>query len=192
MTTAPISPADVLTTWFGTDPNAIDERWFRAGDTFDAMLRERFGTTVETALAGGLQDWEALLPGRLALVLVLDQFPRNLYRHTARAFAGDARALALTHAVLNQGDDRGLTVPQRWFVYMPLMHAEDRAAQDLSVRLFTALADEDPRLASALDYARRHRDVVERFGRFPHRNEALGRLTSPEEAAFLLQPGSRF
>lgn len=190
--TAIATPADVLTAWFGTDPNAIDERWFKASTAFDETLRVRFAATVELALQGGLTEWEASLEGRRALLIVLDQFTRNLYRHTARAFAGDVRALALTQAMLARGDDRLLTVVQRWFVYLPLMHAEDAAAQALSVHLYATLAEEDPRLASALDYARRHREVVDRFGRFPHRNEALGRPTPAAEATFLLQPGSRF
>lgn len=187
------APSDVLTAWFGTDPHAIDERWFKASEAFDRLLHDHFADTVEAALQGGLPAWEHTLDGRRALLLVLDQLPRNLFRGTARAFAGDARALALTERMLAQGDDAPtLTAPQRWFIYMPLMHAETLAAQDLCVQRFEALASEDPRLASALDYARRHRDVIQRFGRFPHRNEALDRHTTDAEAAFLLLPGSRF
>lgn len=186
------TPQQVLDTWFGPDPQAVHDHWFQADPAFDTLLHTRFETTVQAGLQGGLQDWERTLPGRQALVLVLDQFTRNLYRHQAAAFAGDARALALCRRMLATGDDQALPVPQRWFVYMPLMHAEDRAAQDLSVRLFTTLAADDERLASALDYARRHRDVILRFGRYPHRNDALGRTSSDAEQAFLRQPGSRF
>lgn len=192
MTTALASPQQVLDTWFGPDPQTVHDEWFKVDPAFDTLLHTRFEPTVQAALQGGLQDWEGTRPGRQALVLVLDQFTRNLYRHQAAAFAGDARALALCHRMLAAGDDQALPVLQRWFVYMPLMHAEDRAAQNLSVRLFTTLAAEDARLASALDYARRHRDVILRFGRYPHRNDALGRASSDEEQAFLRQPGARF
>ena len=189
---------DVLDFWFGAPgtPQFGLQRseWFLRSEDFDARVRERFGTSVEAALAGDLQAWAGTPAGALALLLLLDQFPRNLWRGTPRAFAGDARALALAETVVGQGWDRRLLPVQRWFVYLPFEHAEDEAAQQRSVDLFTALVREAPGNGAeeALDYALRHQAVIRRFGRFPHRNAVLGRADTPEEAAFLLQPGSRF
>ncbi len=153
-------------------------------------MRERFGAAVEAALEDRLgAEWRA---APLALLLLLDQFTRNLFRGTARAFAGDARALSIARALVATGADRRFDTIERGFVYLPFEHAEDLAAQDESVRLFTALAAEDARQADALDYAHRHREVILRFGRFPHRNAALGRASSADEAAYLAQPGSGF
>ncbi len=189
------SARDVLTFWFGT-ADAVDPRWFNGGDAFDREIAERFGATIDAALAGDLDDWAATSDGALALVVVLDQFTRNVHRGTPRAFAGDARALAVARRLLAEGGDAALSPLRRWFVLMPLEHAEDLALQDECVRRFEALlAEAGPHrdaIASALDYARRHRDVVARFGRFPHRNDILGRPSTPDEVEFLRQPGSRF
>lgn len=156
-------------------------------------MRERFGAAVDAALAGTLgAEWQA---EPLAEILLLDQFTRNLFRGQARAFAGDARACALARQMVDQGADLALAPLQRWFVYLPFEHAEDGALQAESVRLFTTLVDAAPgsaELASALDYAKRHQDVVQRFGRFPHRNAALGRVSTDEERLYLAQPGSGF
>jgi uncharacterized protein (DUF924 family) len=153
-------------------------------------VRRRFGSCVEAALAGALPATWAGEP--LAEILLLDQFTRNIFRGTPRAFAGDARALALARTLVDSGIHLTLHPLQRWFAYLPLEHAEDAVAQDESVRLFGALAAADPARAGALDYARRHREIVQRFGRFPHRNTILGRTSSAEETAFLQQPGSGF
>lgn len=190
-----VTPAGVLAFWFGST-DAADPRWFKRSDAFDAAIRERFGATVQLALAGRLDGWAAQPPGALALILLLDQFTRNMYRGTPAAFAGDAQALALARQLVDSGEHLRLPPLQRWFAVMPLEHAEDLTLQQQCVRLFEALAAEEgphrEALAGALDYARRHHDVVARFGRFPHRNAILGRASTAEEAAFLLQPGSSF
>ena len=153
-------------------------------------MRERFGAAVDAALEDRLGvDWSR---NPLALLLLLDQFTRNLFRGSARAFAGDARALSIAKALVATGADRRFDTIERAFVYLPFEHAESLPMQDESVRLFTALAAEDPRQADGLDYAHRHRDVIRRFGRFPHRNAALGRASTAEELAYLAQPGAGF
>lgn len=186
----------VLDFWFdgddGTSRGQPRAEWFRKDPGFDRLIASRFGPWLEQALAGGLQDWTATPDGTLALILVLDQFSRNVHRGSPHAFAGDARALALARGLVSTGEDRRLSSLQRWFAYLPFEHAEDTAAQDESVRLFTALAAEDARLADALDYAHRHRELILRFGRFPHRNAVLGRTSTPEEEAYLAQPGAGF
>jgi uncharacterized protein (DUF924 family) len=184
--------AAVLDFWFGAPPLAARAAWFRKDAAFDAAIRARFGGLVEEALAGGLADWGATAPTALARIVVLDQFTRNVLRDTPRAFAGDARALAAAREVVARGMDRSLAAVQRWFVYLPFEHAEDRAAQAESMRLFGQLAADDASMADALEWARRHQEVIERFGRFPHRNEVLGRASTPAEIEFLAQPGSRF
>ena len=188
-------PAQVLAFWFGGD-DAVDRRWFNGGAEFDREIAARFGTTLDAALCGELAGWGVTTDGALALIVVLDQFARNVGRGTPRAFAGDAQALALALAMIASGGDRRLPPLRRWFAYLPLEHAEDLALQQRSVELFERLlADAGAHreaIAGALDYARRHRDVIARFGRFPHRNEILGRASSGDEAAFLQQPGSRF
>ena len=187
---------DVLAFWFGTPGDAdygqARAAWFRKDDAFDAQIRARFLNEVEAAIAGQRDDWTATPQGALALFILLDQFPRNLFRNTARAFAGDATALALAGHVVEQGWDRLLLPVQRVFVYLPFEHSESLADQERSIALFTALADEHPETASYLDYARRHRDVIVRFGRFPHRNAALGRTSSAAVTDYLAQPGSGF
>jgi uncharacterized protein (DUF924 family) len=198
-------PEDVLQFWFGPPeaPPAPREAWFRKDADFDERIRAAFGPLVDDALAGALpaaQGWRGSPRATLAEILVLDQFPRNLFRGSARSFAGDPRALALALGLLTTGGDAMLSALERWFAYLPLEHAEDLALQDRCVALFTRLAAADASrpaaldapLASALDYAERHRAVIRRFGRFPHRNEWLGRASSAEELDFLSQPGSRF
>lgn len=188
-----VTPADVLGFWFGAPPYAAREAWFRKSDAFDAEIRDTFGAAVALAIDGALPaPWHADTDARLAQLLLLDQFTRNAFRGSARAFAGDARAQALALAMLDRGEDRGLAPVQRWFVYLPLEHAEDLALQDRSVALFEALAAEHAPSADNVDYAERHRVIVRRFGRFPHRNAALGRDSTPDEIEFLKQPGSSF
>lgn len=190
-----MGPRQVLDFWFG-DADRVDTRWFNGGDAFDRDIRDRFGDTIDDALAGRLDAWADDVDGALALIVVLDQFTRNAFRGTPRAFAGDILALALARRLVDAGHDLALPPLRRWFAYMPLEHAEDLARQHESVNRFEALLADagvhGEALAAALDYARRHRDVIARFGRFPHRNEILGRASTPQEAAFLQQPGSRF
>ena len=194
---------EVLDFWFGPtdDPGHGQTRsaWFRKDATFDAEIGRRFGGLIEQALlaneADPSQDWIARplqpLPA-LARLIVLDQFTRNHFRGTARAFAGDAQALQLARALVASGLDRSLTGVQRQFVYLPFEHAEDLSHQRTAVQLFTQLGQDEPALAGLLDWAQRHHDIVARFGRFPHRNALLGRADTAEEAAFLLTPGSGF
>jgi uncharacterized protein (DUF924 family) len=186
----------VLDFWFGTpaDPGYGQPRpaWFRKDPAFDAAIAQRFGALIEQALAGALGAWADTPALALARIVVLDQFTRNVFRDTARAFAGDAQALAAAQALVQSGGDRSLLTVQRTFVYLPFEHAEDLAMQDEALRLFTGLARDDAGAADLLTWARKHHDVIARFGRFPHRNAALGRASTEEEVAFLAQPGSRF
>lgn len=190
------TPDEVLDFWFGApgSPQRGQWRaeWFRKDPAFDATIAAQFGATVEAALAGGLREWLAQPVTALARIVLLDQFARNIYRDTARAFAGDADALQAARALVDAGSDRSFEPLQRSFIYLPFEHAEELAMQDESVRLYTELAAAAPGLGESLDYARRHREVIRRFRRFPHRNAALGRVSTPAEIAFLREPGSRF
>ena len=191
--------AAILDFWFGPpgDPGHTSARreWFVKDPAFDAAIAARFGTVIERALAGALAGWAGVpvqpLPA-LALVIVLDQFTRNVFRDSARAFAGDAQALATARALIDAGADRRLTGVQRQFAYLPFEHAEDLAQQRRSMQLFRQLGADEPALADLVQWAQRHHDIIERFGRFPHRNAALGRTSTPEELAFLETPGSTF
>jgi uncharacterized protein (DUF924 family) len=189
-----ILPSDVLHFWFGAPGSAEYGRtrtlWFEKSEATDADIRARFGAAVEAALQGAFEDWRSAPRDALALILLLDQFTRNVFRGTARAFAGDVRALAIAQELVERGDDRRLTLHERQFVYLPFEHAEDRAAQEISLRLFAQLARDG--LAEPLEWARKHYDVIARFGRYPHRNAILDRDSTPEEIEFLRQPGSRF
>jgi len=200
---------DLLGHWFGktrSDPLAIVRQqrlWFGADDDTpesraarDAELRAQFGAAVDRALAGGHQDWVTTPAGTLALILLLDQLPRNLFRGTARAFAGDALARDVCEAGLARGDDQQLTPIERVFFYLPLEHAEDLAAQQRAVSLFLRLkqavpAEERARYAGFAQYAEVHRDLIARFGRFPHRNAVLDRASTADEIAYL-ENGERF
>ena len=194
----------VLDSWFGPpdDPGyrGVRETWFRKDPAFDTQIRQRFGTVIERALAGGIDRWAQTSDAgngdpalaAVARVIVLDQFTRNAFRGTARAFAGDALALNGARALVASGLDRTLGGVQRQFVYLPFEHAEDLAHQRTAVQLFEQLGTDEPALANLHEWARKHHDVVARFGRFPHRNAALGRESTAEEQAFLLQPGSGF
>jgi uncharacterized protein (DUF924 family) len=191
-----VNPQDVLDFWFGAASSAefgsARALWFRKDGSFDQLIAQRFGATVHAALAGGLRDWDSRAPSSLAHILVLDQFTRNMFRDTPEAFAGDALALGAALAMIGRGDDVALLPVQRAFAYLPLEHAEILTMQQRCVALFTALADEDSSMQSMLDYAIRHHDVIQRFGRFPHRNAVLGRISTAEELAFLELPGSSF
>jgi len=181
----------VLDFWFGTG-GQVRVEWFRKDPAFDAEIVRRFGPLIDEAVAGGLREWMAEPLSALARIVVLDQFTRNTRRDSAGAFAGDALALAAAREMVAAGADQRLTPVQRIFVYLPFEHAEDLAAQDEAMQLFTALAQAWPDSRDNLDYAHRHRVIIERFGRFPHRNAALGRASTPEEIEFLKQPGSGF
>ena len=181
----------VLSFWFG-EPDADGsfskrQEWFRKDPTFDAEITERFGGDYEKAARGDLDALMATAEGCLALLVLLDQFPRNMFRASPRAFATDAKAREVTRHALEQGFDAALAPVQRVFVYLPLEHSEDLADQERMVALAEALGDAD-----LVDYAVRHRDIIARFGRFPHRNAALGRASTEEEAAFLQEPNSSF
>jgi uncharacterized protein (DUF924 family) len=181
---------DILDFWLPAGTSARDE-WFRKDPAFDAVIRTHFGAPVAAALGGAYAAWTAEPRGALALVLLLDQFTRNLFRGTPRMFAGDARALAVAEAAVAAEQDRALGPFERWFLYMPFEHAEDLAAQERSIDLFSRLAAETG-LESPLEWAEKHAAVVRRFGRYPHRNAILGRAPTPEEIAFLAAPGSSF
>ncbi|WP_228530899.1 MULTISPECIES: DUF924 family protein [Myxococcaceae] len=194
---------EVLEFWFGEQRNDtawLAERnrlWFGGDADTDARIRERFLSVTEAARAGALDEWATEPRGLLALVILLDQFSRTLYRGTAGAFDADLAARALVHRAHAQGWMEGYTPLERIFLAMPLMHSEALGEQDACVAAFERLVErcEGPladTMRNSLDYARRHRDVVQRFGRFPHRNDALGRPSTAEEMEFLKQPGSRF
>lgn len=193
-----VTAEDVLDFWFGDGREARFELWFEKRDETDDLIRERFGEALEKASRGGLDAWADEGPrGRLALVVLLDQFTRNLHRGSSRMFENDEMALALARRALAEGDDEGFSVFQAAFLYLPLEHSEVLADQEESVRRFEALHARAPEAhrkvtASFLDYARRHELPIRRFGRFPHRNALLGRETTPEEAEFLKTPGSSF
>ena len=187
--------AEILVFWFGPrdspSRNTARDVWFRKDAAFDAEIRTRFGDATAIALAGGYGEWCATPDGSLARVLLLDQFTRNIHRDTPAAFSGDARALATAQDAIARGLDHALDPHGRWFLYMPFEHAEDRVAQERSLALFARLAEETG-LAAPLEWAQKHADVIARFGRYPHRNAILGRVSTPEELTFLDQPGSRF
>ncbi|MGE0799320.1 MAG: DUF924 family protein [Lautropia sp.] len=193
------SPDDVLAFWFGpsrgADGDAARPEWFGKDPAFDALIAERFGGLLIRALHGRLEADPAVrdaVDTRLARILVCDQFARNAWRDRPAAFALDPVARATAQTLIGSAAELAMPVVRRWFLYMPLMHSEDLADQQRSVTLFEALAAESALVADAADYARRHRDVIARFGRFPHRNEILGRSSTEEEISFLKQPGSRF
>lgn len=190
-----LNPKEVLDFWFGEPGSAqAGQRrpeWFRKSDAFDAAVRERFLATYERAAVGGLAGWDDGARALLALIVVLDQFPRNMFRGSARAFATDDHALAAAQRMVDRGWDVQLAPLERQFAYLPFEHAENPAAQERSLQLFGALAV-DPAHADLLEWARKHSVIIERFGRFPHRNEVLGRASTPEELEFLRQPGSTF
>ena len=184
-------PAEVLAFWFGDPPGAARAEWFRKDAGFDSGIRTRFGALHEAAARRELEAWRAAPGPMLALVVVLDQFSRNLYRGDARAFAQDTHALECANEALARGDDARLLPVQRQFLYLPLEHSEDLADQERCVALMRSLEDY-PETKGLTEWAEKHRVIVARFGRFPHRNAALGRESTPEEVEFLRQPGSGF
>jgi len=193
----------ILDFWFGTNPDDAAvakeqaELWWSKNRETDEKMRRRFEASVRAAAAGELNEWRATARGRLALIILTDQFPRNIYRETARAFSCDSKALAWCLDGLDGRFDRELRPIERVFFYLPLEHAESREHQAKAVECFTELVARVPMeqrstFEEYLDFAMRHRDIIERFGRFPHRNNVLGRESTAEELAFLAEPGSGF
>jgi len=170
------SPQSVVAFW----REAGSDKWYEKDDAFDREIRERFLATHEAAAQGRLADWENGSEGALALLILLDQFPRNMFRGSARAFATDPLARAIAHRALKKSFDRGVAPNMRDFFYLPFMHSEDLADQEHSVALYRAAGDENN-----MKYADLHAGIIRKFGRFPHRNDALGRQTTAEEQAFL-------
>ncbi len=176
--------ADILRFWFD---ETLPAQWWRADPAFDAQVRERFGELLRAATAGELHGWRATPQGRLAEVIVLDQFSRNIHRGTPGAFAADPMALALAQEAVAGGHDQALPAPRRAFLYMPHMHSESREIHAIAEQLFAK-----PGLEANRESGLRHRAIIERFGRYPHRNAVLGRESTADEVDFLKQPGSSF
>lgn len=187
-------PRSVIDFWFSAHARAL---WFEKDKGFDEEIRTRFGSAVHAAQMGEFDSWAVTPMGSLALLILLDQMSRNIFRGSPKAFLGDARALGIADAAIARDFDKALPFSQRRFFYLPFEHAEDMANQDRSIDLFARLyeetgGEERKEAEEQLDYAHRHRDIIKRFGRYPHRNEALGRPSTEDEIAFLKQPGSSF
>ncbi len=186
-------PQKILTFWFTENPAEWREAWFKKDPQFDAEIHSRFETWLEPAKNGYLKEWQHSPESALALTILFDQFPRNIYRGTPRSFAYDSLALESAELALGRGFDRQMTTAQRIFLYLPFEHAEDMEKQNRSVDLFRQLPEDRLGLkAHTLRYALLHHDIIRRFGRFPHRNAILGRTSTPEEIAFLQEPHSSF
>lgn len=188
-------PKRILDFWFGQPEQASygkpRQAWFIKKPEFDREIRTYFMADYEQAAAGELEEWKNSPLSCLALILLLDQFPRNMFRQSAQAFATDWQALTAAQFAIKQGYDRELLPTQRWFIYCPFEHSENLEHQNQAVALFELLSD-DPDSADAIRYAIRHREVILQFGRFPHRNAILERVSTPAEEEFLQQPGSSF
>jgi uncharacterized protein (DUF924 family) len=189
------SITEILDFWFGAPGSETAgkrrKEWFQKDAAFDQEICSGFLSTYEQAAAGQLDTWQETPRGALALVLLFDQFPRNMFRGTPQAFATDSQALAVAQQAIAVGLDQQLPPLQRQFFYFPLEHSESLEHQRQAVQLFARIKN-DPETADSYPYALRHCEIIERFGRFPHRNAILGRKTTPEEAEFLQQPGSSF
>ncbi len=197
MMTSEASPRvkDILNFWFG-EPNDKDygkprKSWFIKNPDFDEEVQSHFYTDYEAATAGKFDSWQTAPESCLALIIFLDQLPRNLFRGQWRSFATDSKALSAAQYAVQQGFDQQMIPIKRWFIYLPYEHSENLEHQRQSVALFEQLRD-DADSAFAIDYAIRHYQIIEKFGRFPHRNQILGRENTPEETKFLEQPGSSF
>ena len=195
MTALDVTSQDVLDFWFGARGSpqygARREAWFKKSDAFDREIRERFLGLYEAAASGALRAWQAQPHSLLALIIVLDQFPRSMFRGTVRAFASDAQALEAAQRMVDCGWDQTLLPVERQFVYLPFEHAEDLSMQQRALQLFGDIS-EDAAYADLLVWCRKHYDIIARFGRFPHRNALLQRASSAAEEEFLAQPGSSF
>ncbi len=179
-----MDPQAILQFWFEETPPAA---WWKKDADFDALIGQRFGAVFKAACAGELHHWRESAQGALAEIIVLDQFSRNMFRDTARAFAQDAQALVLAQEAVRRGLHGELSTTQRSFLYLPYMHSESRRVHEEALRLYQSLG-----IASNLDFEIRHKVIIDRFGRFPHRNAILGRPSTPDEVAFLAEPGSSF
>lgn len=195
----------ILDLWFGktepgnVPPEKIQKMWWTPDRSLDSFLRQKYETDLKKAAAGELEHWKETSRGTLALIILLDQFPRNIYRGTPEAFSFDGMALSVAEEGIKKGYDRKLHPVMRIFFYLPYMHSEDPEYQERCVELFKMLESEfndnegiRSVISNSLDFAVRHKEVIDRFGRFPHRNEILGRKSTPEEIEFLKQPGSSF
>jgi uncharacterized protein (DUF924 family) len=188
------TPRAILEFWFSPQARPL---WFEQDKAFDAAIQARFGAAIHAAQQGALDSWQQSPEATLALLLLLDQFSRNVYRGQAKAFLGDTQARAIADCAIAKGFDRQFDYDRRRFFYLPFEHGESLADQQRAIMLFERALDEVPPqerdcAAEQLDYAHRHRIIIERFGRFPHRNEALGRPSTEAEIAFLREPGSSF
>ena len=175
---------EILNFWF---KECKPEQWFNKNGDFDQMIKNRFSSAIEVAINGKLDSWEETGKGCLALIILLDQFTRNVFRNTTRAFAGDKRALALSQTCCDKGFLNNPDINRRKFMLMPMMHSENLAVQDAALPLFKKYAS-----LKDYEYTEKHRDIIARFGRFPHRNLILKRKSTKEELEFLKQPGSSF
>lgn len=172
-----MSPTEILEFWFA---DGMERHWFRPTDALDREIRDQFSGAWQKASEGAIDEWSSSPEGSLALVILLDQLPLNMFRGERRAFATEQQAVTVTLAAIDRGHDKSLAGPKRAFLYMPLMHSEDLRHQDLSVDLYSAAGLKDNER-----FARHHRELIRRFGRFPHRNEILGRESTPEERDYL-------
>lgn len=179
-----MTPENILNYWFHEVP---EEKWFNGGEAFDLELTERFSDLLTQATHGELVDWRKTIQGRLAEIIVLDQFSRNIYRGRAKAFASDSMALALAQEALKQPTMNELSTKEKGFLYLPFMHSESLVIHEEAMRLFS-----QPGLEYQLTFEIGHLDILKKFGRYPHRNQALGRTSTPEEAYFLTQPDSSY
>lgn len=175
---------DILYFWF---TEAGPDAWWTKSKAFDDLVRRRFCALYDAAAKGELSGWRDRAEGRLAEIIVLDQFPRNMFRDSARAFGSDTMALALSQEAVRLGVGADWNADRRAFLYMPYMHSESVAVHEDALELFAG-----PGLENNLDFERRHKAIIDRFGRYPHRNAVLGRVSTPEEIEFLKQPGSSF
>ena len=180
------SQGDILAFWF---EEVQPQQWFQTNPDFDSLIRDRFMPAYEKARDGILDDWRQDADGCLALCLLLDQFPRNMFRGTKQAFATDAKALVISKYALSKGFDQVLAPVKRRFLYLPFEHSENLNDQRKCVELFEKMTKDDP---LGYEYALKHLKVIEQYGRFPHRNKILGRMNTPEEEEYLAQPGAGF
>jgi uncharacterized protein (DUF924 family) len=195
------SKQDILKFWFQeADSKRLDfsmKRWFEPNKKFDAEIKSKFFSTIEDALNGKLDDWAATIDGSIALILIYDQFTRNIYRNSATAYTGDCRALEIAKNVITLGHDEELPLLQRLFLYLPFMHAENKMTQEQSVELYKKLVGDSPSsvkkyFSESLEFAKKHKEVIDKFGRFPHRNKDLGRESTKEEIEFIKKKGRGF
>jgi uncharacterized protein (DUF924 family) len=184
-----LQPSDILDFWFEADAAQRRDKWFEKDAAFDTGCA-RFTAAIRDARAGHFDFWAVTPHGALALIILLDQLSRNVFRGSAEAYAADPHARAIAHATIDAGFDTRLTPVERMFVYLPFEHAETIEDQNEAIRLYETLRDALGE--KSMDYVHRHRDVILRFGRFPHRNAVLGRISTPDEEAYLAQPGAGF